>query len=206
MKSFGVFVCLRPWASALWPSNFHGLVTCLAGVKINKLHNGNDSSTGHLCVPCPRSKYGNVETFCVSMGNKCCLSSLHISAFTSVPPSASLLTTVLLDHTTFSVVNMWPSVYFSIILSSVVCDCNVFCPSQTFDFPLPLHTFNSQHEWLNKWMNGWILIDFGVSVACLGSWRVWICLCGLLPAIVMSCLALPGDRKEIDSPARRSTG
>lgn len=112
-----VFVCLRPWDSALCPFDCHGLVT-LRGVKINKPYNDNDSSTGHVCVcaPFPWSEYGNVETFSVSMGNKCCLFSLHISACTSVHPSASLPNAILLDF----LCGKYVTVYLSIILSSVV--------------------------------------------------------------------------------------
>lgn len=125
----------------------------------NNLHNANNdsSSPGHLC---PGSKYGNVETFSISIWDKYCLNSLHISACTSVLPSALIKNDPALGsyhflygksvthHTFFH----HPATWFVVVM--------FLSPPQTFDF--------DANDRINERMNDFC---FGIFAWC-GLWRV----------------------------------
>lgn len=92
-------------------------------------------SFGHCCAPRTWSTCGNVETFSVSMGNKCCLISLHISASVihlllhKLPNNGS--------HSSSSVVNEL-SLYF----------CHLYLLFQTFHCSSSSSCLN--HCWINE--------------------------------------------------------
>lgn len=110
----------------------------------NNLHNANNdsSSPGHSC---PGSNYGNIETFSISIWDKHCLNSLHISACTSVLPSALTKNGPALGSYHLLYGKCVTHHMFSIILQSVWFVVVMFLfPPQTFDFSFPLHTYLMQ--------------------------------------------------------------
>lgn len=190
-------VC-NPGTLPFWSFNCHCLVTCLVGAKKNKLHNDNDSSTGHRCAPCAWSKYGNVETFSINGEQMLFAFSAHFCLYLSIHPSASLSTTVLLDHTIFSVVNKLLRLFLD---HSVIYGSLSWCSSVLLKYLaslfLPILFYYNMNDWINEWM-----------CECLWcmSW-VMVCMCLNIPLWTFACHVLPcRDHKEINSPARRSVG